>query len=67
VGIVTPAILVLVFDEACRRIGIKRPELPHSPKDYREYYGDAAAERVAAHYQPDIERFGYTFDDPARG
>jgi len=51
------------FDEACRRIGIQRPELPHSRKDYRAYYSDAAAEWVAAHYRPDIERFGYHFDD----
>jgi hypothetical protein len=58
------------FDEACRRIGIKRPDLPHSrkgdrQKDYRRYYSDAAAELVANHYRPDIERFGYQYDDPA--
>jgi len=61
------------FDEACRRIGIKRPDLLHSRKagdrqeDYRSYYSDVAAELVAAHYRPDIERFGYGFDDLARG
>lgn len=58
------------FGEACRRIGIARPELLHSrkagdrQKDYRSYYTDAAAELVASHYRPDIERLGYRFDGP---
>ena len=58
------------FAEACRRIGIARPELRHSRKagdrsrDYRSYYTDAAVEMVASHYRPDIERLGYRFDEP---
>jgi hypothetical protein len=59
------------FAEACRRIGIHCPSLPHSRRaadresDYRGYYDDDSAQWVAAHYRPDIERFGYRFDDPA--
>lgn len=58
------------FGEACRRIGINRPDLPHARKatdrqrDYRSYYTDTTAELVAAHYQPDIQRFGYRYDEP---
>lgn len=58
------------FEEACRRIGIRCPKLPHSRKarnrqaDYRSYYTDRSAELVASHYQPDIDRFGYHFDRP---
>lgn len=59
------------FAEACRRIGIRCPELPHRrqatdrDKDYRSYYTDDTADLVAAHFAADIERFGYRFD--ARG
>jgi hypothetical protein len=58
------------FDEACRRIGIKTPTLLHSrkagdrKKDYRTYYSDAAAQMVSDWYKPDIERFGYRYDQP---
>jgi len=58
------------FEEACRRIGITCPILPHARKardrqrDYRAYYNDATAELIAQHYGPDIERFGYRFDEP---
>ncbi|GAB6047276.1 sulfotransferase family 2 domain-containing protein [Methyloparacoccus murrellii] len=58
------------FAEACRRIGIACPALPHARKakdrqhDYRAYYNDTMAELVARHYRPDIERFGYRFDAP---
>jgi hypothetical protein len=58
------------FAEACRRIGIRCPELPHARKahdrqrDYRSYYNDATAQLIADHYRPDIERFGYRFDSP---
>jgi hypothetical protein len=57
------------FEEACRRIGIATPKLPHSRKgergkDFRGYYSDAAAEWVERHYRADIERFGYRFDAP---
>jgi hypothetical protein len=60
------------FAEACRRIGIRCPDLPHKRKavdrrrDYRSYYSDALAERVARYFQRDIELFGYAFDDPGR-
>ncbi|BBA35202.1 sulfotransferase family [Methylocaldum marinum] len=58
------------FDTACKRIGIKTPKLPHRRKatdrrkDYRDYYDDVTAALVAEHYRPDIERFGYRFDEP---
>jgi hypothetical protein len=58
------------FETACKRIGIKTPKLPHSRKatdrrkDYRDYYNDVTAQLVANHYRPDIERFGYRFDEP---
>jgi len=58
------------FETACKRIGIKAPKLPHSRKaadrrkDYRDYYNDVTAQLVADHYRPDIERFGYRFDEP---
>jgi len=55
------------FATACRRIGIAQPPLPHERRavdrdDYRRYYDAHTAERVAAHYAPDIERLGYRFD-----
>lgn len=55
------------FREACRRIGIRPPSLPHKRKaqdrrDYRAYYTDETAELVARHYRRDIELFGYRFD-----
>lgn len=58
------------FETACRKIGIRAPKLPHRRraddrrKDYRTYFDPASAELIAAHYQADIERFGYRFDDP---
>lgn len=58
------------FAEACRRIAIKQPKLLHSRKagdrknDYRAYYSDRTAQRVADFYQADVERFGYRFDTP---
>lgn len=60
------------FEFACKRIGIACPELPHRrqatdrSRDYRSYYDDDLAERVANHFRDDVERFGYRFDDPAR-
>jgi len=56
------------FEEACRRIGIEAPALPHKRqakdrgKDYRSYYTDELAAMVAERFAPDIELFGYTFD-----
>lgn len=58
------------FAEACRRIGIAAPQLPHKrqardrDKDYRSYYTDELAELVASHFEPDIRLFGYAFDPP---
>jgi hypothetical protein len=58
------------FDKACQLIRIVCPRLPHSrraadrDKDYRSYYTDETAELVATHYRPDIERFGFRFDEP---
>ncbi|MBK5941911.1 sulfotransferase family 2 domain-containing protein [Halochromatium roseum] len=56
------------FTEACTRIGIRPPRLPHRRQandrgaDYRRYYDDETAELVAQHFAPDIERLGYHFD-----
>lgn len=56
------------FGEACRRIGIRTPALPHKRRaadrgrDYRGYYTDATRELVADHFRRDIETFGYSFD-----
>jgi hypothetical protein len=59
------------FNEACARIGIAPPRLPHRRQandrssDYRRYYDAASAELVAQQFAPDIERLGYQFD-PSR-
>jgi hypothetical protein len=59
------------FNEACVRIGIAAPTLPHRRQandrgaDYRRYYDDRTADLVAQHFAPDIERLNYSFDpDP---
>jgi hypothetical protein len=58
------------FAEACRRIGIAPPALPHRRRaadrgrDYRGYYTDETRALVADHFRPDIEMFGYPFDPP---
>ena len=54
------------FQEACDRIGIKAPKLPHrrQAKDrtaYQEYYTDEAVELIARHFRRDVEMFGYSF------
>ncbi|WP_448383121.1 sulfotransferase family 2 domain-containing protein [Desulfosoma sp.] len=56
------------FAEACRRIGIRPPALPHKRKavdrrDYRAYYTDETADLVARHFRRDIELFDYRFDE----
>ena len=58
------------FADICRRIGVPVAALPHRRQavdraDYRRYYDDDTAERVARHFAHDIARFGYRFDDPA--
>ncbi len=56
------------FAEACRRIGMPAPALPHQrqardrQKDYRGYYTDETAELIARHFARDIEILGYGFD-----
>jgi len=56
------------YAEACRRIGIPAPALPHErrasdrKKDYRTYYTDETAELVARRFARDIELLGYRFD-----
>ena len=53
------------FETICARIH-KRAALPHVKKsnrgDYRRYYDDATTEIVRRAFEPDIARFGYTFD-----
>ena len=55
------------FNEACRRIGIRPPKLPHKRRardrlDYREYYTEETAELIAQRFKKDIEMLGYSFD-----
>lgn len=55
------------YEEACRRIGIRPPPLPHKRqakdrKDYRSYYDDVLAADVAEYFKQDIDVFGYRFD-----
>ncbi|MDF1535037.1 MAG: sulfotransferase family 2 domain-containing protein [bacterium] len=54
------------YEEACRRIGIDPPPLPHKRKAkdravYRSYYNDSLAELISVHFKKDIETFGYFF------
>ena len=54
------------FQEACARIGIKAPKLPHrrQAKDrtaYQKYYTDETTELIARHFSRDIKMFDYTF------
>jgi hypothetical protein len=58
------------FDEIARITGI-RAVLPHVNqslhRDYRTCYNERTRAIVAEHVQPDIERFGYSFDgSPSR-
>lgn len=56
------------FAEACRRIGIPTPALPHRRqatdrgRDYRSYYDEATAALVAERFAPDIALLDYRFD-----
>jgi hypothetical protein len=54
------------FQEACRGIGLKPPQLVHRRKarnrvDYRSYYTDETAMLVADRFKTDIDRFDYKF------
>jgi len=59
------------FNEACRRIGIKTPPLPHKrrakdrDKDYRPYYNEKTAMLIEEHFKRDVELLGYGFDSIA--
>lgn len=63
--------LVEDFETACRKIGLRAPNLRHSrratdrSRDYRAYFDDVSAALIAEHYRSDCERFGYRFDDPS--
>ena len=55
------------FAQACERMNVRCPPLPHKRKavgrerDYRSYYSDVLAEQVSDYFQRDIELFGYRF------
>ncbi len=54
------------FAEACSKIGIHAPPLPHKRKApdrsaYQKYYSDQTAELVATHFKQDIDMFDYSF------
>jgi len=56
------------YAHICEQIGITAPKLPHRrkatdrDKDFRSYYTDELAEKVAQHFKQDIEILGYKFD-----
>ena len=56
------------FREVCRRIGVPAPALTHKrqAKDragYQTYYTEETRALVAEHFAPDIEMFGYRFEE----
>lgn len=60
------------FTRICRRLGIDAT-LPHvnrgviRDRDYRAYYSERLAARVAEYFAEDIERFGYQFEPGLHG
>ncbi len=56
------------FNQVCQVLKLPPIKLPHKrqavdrKKDYRLYYTDTLAEKVARHYQRDLITFGYQFD-----
>lgn len=55
------------FEEACNKIGIATPALPHKRQaknrtNYQSYYDDSTAEMIADYFRLDIEILGYSFD-----
>jgi len=55
------------YEEACRRIGIKPPRLPHKRQakdrtDYHSYYDSETAQLIADYFSEDIRTFDYSFD-----
>jgi hypothetical protein len=58
--------LVEDYEEACRRIGISPPPLPHKRQardrtDYRSYYDDDTEELLKRYFKQDIEMLEYEF------
>jgi hypothetical protein len=55
------------FDGICARIGLPRATLPHRNRservDFRDYYDGESRRWVAEVFRPDLEAFGYGFDD----
>lgn len=53
------------FRYVCEQIG-RKASLPHANRsgrrDYRDYYTEETQAIIAAYFQGDIERYGYTFD-----
>lgn len=53
------------FAKACQALGIEST-LPHKNiskhQDYKQYYNDRTAQKIADHYKEDIELFGYSFE-----
>ncbi|MBN2720893.1 MAG: sulfotransferase family 2 domain-containing protein, partial [Proteobacteria bacterium] len=57
------------YEEACRRIGITPPTLPHKRQAkgrtaYSDYYDEETRKLVGDFFREDIETFGYGFDQP---
>ncbi|MDC0948422.1 sulfotransferase family 2 domain-containing protein [Gammaproteobacteria bacterium] len=54
------------FADICQTIGLQEMTLPHANRsehrDYIEYYDPRTRQRVAEHWAPEIEVFGYSFD-----
>lgn len=55
------------FREACHKIGIRTPKLPHKRKgenrtEYQKYYTDETTQLIADYFKRDIEMFGYSFE-----
>jgi hypothetical protein len=53
------------LEEVERRLGGEPARVPHRNKSphgsYRDYYSDAARDKVTEVYAADLEAFGYTF------
>lgn len=56
------------FDHVCRAYGINTGGLPHvnrsSHGHYSTYYDDRARDFVAHYFKPEIDLFGYKFEEP---
>lgn len=53
----------------CQRLGLKPvarhadTRSPQRDADYRGYYNERTRQWVASHFAPELERYGYSFDD----